>query len=83
MREINLKYINQKLEFKTDCDLITIKKIEDYINEEYTKLNLNPNKFSQSEISTLLLVNSVHKILSLTEEKNKNYERIKSILSKI
>ena len=83
MREINLDFVNRKLEFETNCDDIMVKKIENYINDEYRKLKLEPNKFSQSDISILLLINSVFEVLSLTEEKNKNYERIKSILSKI
>ena len=54
-----------------------------YINDEYRKLKLEPIKFSQSDISILLLINSVFEVLSLTEEKNENFKRIKSILSKI
>ena len=83
MREINLDFVNRKLEFETNCDDIMVKKIENYINDEYRKLKLEPNKFSQSDISILLLINSVFEILSLTEEKNENFKRIKSILSKI
>ena len=83
MREINLDFVNRKLEFETNCDDIMVKKIENYINDEYRKLKLEPNKFSQSDISILLLINSVFEVLSLTEEKNENIKRIKSILSKI
>ena len=83
MREINLDFVNRKLEFETNCDDIMVKKIENYINDEYRKLKLEPNKFSQSDISILLLINSVFEVLSLTEEKNENFKRIKSILSKI
>ena len=83
MREINLDFVNRKLEFETNCDDITVKKIENYINDEYRKLKLEPNKFSQSDISILLLINSVFEVLSLTEEKNENFKRIESILSKI
>lgn len=83
MREINLDFVNRKLEFETSCDDVMVKKIENYINDEYRKLKLKPNKFSQSDISLLLLINSVYEVLSLTEEKNENFERIKSILSKI
>ena len=82
MREINLDFVNRKLEFETNCDDIMVKKIENYINDEYRKLKLEPNKFSQSDISILLLINSVFEVLSLTEEKNENFKRIKSILSK-
>ena len=60
-----------------------VKKIENYINDEYRKLKLEPNKFSQSDISILLLINSDFEVLSLTEEKNENFKRIESILSKI
>ena len=83
MREINLDFVNRKLEFETNCDDIMVKKIENYINDEYRKLKLEPNKFSQSDNSILLLINSVFEVLSLTEEKNENFKRIKSILSKI
>lgn len=83
MREINLDFVDRKLEFETNCDDIMVKKIENYINDEYRKLKLEPNKFSQSDISILLLINSVFEVLSLTEEKNENFKRIKSILSKI
>ena len=83
MREINLDFVNRKLEFETNCDDIMVKKIENYINDEYRKLKLEPNKFSQSDISILLLINSVFEVLSITEEKNENFKRIKSILSKI
>ena len=83
MRDINLDFVNRKLEFETNCDDIMVKKIENYINDEYRKLKLEPNKFSQSDISILLLINSVFEVLSLTEEKNENFKRIKSILSKI
>ena len=83
MREINLDFVNRKLEFETNCDDVMVKKIENYINDEYRKLKLEPNKFSQSDISILLLINSVFEVLSLTEEKNENFKRIKSILSKI
>lgn len=83
MREINLDFVNRKLEFETNCDDIMVKKVENYINDEYRKLKLEPNKFSQSDISILLLINSVFEVLSLTEEKNENFKRIKSILSKI
>ncbi|MEC7925605.1 MAG: hypothetical protein VX618_03845 [Thermodesulfobacteriota bacterium] len=83
MREINLDFVNRKLEFETNCDDIMVKKIENYINDEYRKLKLEPNKFSQSDISILLLINSVFEVLSLTEEKNENFKRIESILSKI
>tara|TARA_Y100000816_G_scaffold54086_1_gene34903 strand:+ start:584 stop:835 length:252 start_codon:yes stop_codon:yes gene_type:complete len=83
VREINLDFVNRKLEFETNCDDIMVKKIENYINDEYRKLKLEPNKFSQSDISILLLINSVFEVLSLTEEKNENFKRIKSILSKI
>ena len=83
MREISLDFVNQKLEFETNCDDIMVKKVENYINDEYRKLKLEPNKFSQSDISILLLINSVFEVLSLTEEKNENFKRIKSILSKI
>ena len=83
MREINLDLVNRKLEFETNCDDIMVKKIENYINDEYRKLKLEPNKFSQSDISILLLINSVFEVLSLTEEKNENFKRIESILSKI
>ena len=83
MREINLDFVNRKLEFETNCDDIMVKKIENYINDKYRKLKLEPNKFSQSDISILLLINSVFEVLSLTEEKNENFKRIESILSKI
>ena len=83
MREINLDFVNRKLEFETNCDDIMVKKIENYINDEYRKLKLEPNKFSQSDISILPLINSVFEVLSLTEEKNENFKRIESILSKI
>ena len=83
MREINLDFVNRKLEFETNCDDIMVKKIENYINDEYRKLKLEPNKFSQSDISILLLINSVFEVLYLTEEKNENFKRIESILSKI
>ena len=83
MREINLDFVNRKLEFETNCDDSMVKKIENYINDEYRKLKLEPNKFSQSDISILLLINSVFEVLSLTEEKNENFKRIESILSKI
>ena len=80
MREINLDFVNRKLELETSCDDIMVKKIENYINDEYKKLKLEPNKFSQSDISILLLINSVFEVLSLTEEKNENFKRIESIL---
>ena len=83
MREINLDFVNRKLEFETNCDDIMVKKIENYINDEYRKLKLEPNKFYQADISILLLINSVFEVLSLTEEKNENFKRIESILSKI
>ena len=68
MREINLDFVDRKLEFETNCDDIMVKKIENYINDEYRKLKLEPNKFSQSDISILLLINSVFEVLSLTED---------------
>ena len=40
MREINLDFVNRKLEFETNCDDIMVKKIENYINDEYRKLKL-------------------------------------------
>ena len=83
MREINLEFINQKLELKTDCDEKTFNQIEEYINNEFKKLNINNLNISQIEIASLLLIKTVHKVLSLTKERDENFEKIKCILSKI
>jgi len=83
VREINLEFINQKLELKTDCDEKTFNQIEEHINNEFKKLNINNLNISQIEIASLLLIKTVHKVLSLTKERDENFEKIKCILSKI
>ena len=83
MREIKLNHINKKLKLKTECDKEVIDQIEEYINENYERHNLENTSIPQLEISNLLLINAVFEVLTLRKEKDKNFERIKSILSKI
>ena len=61
----------------------TFNQIEEHINNEFKKLNINNLNISQIEIASLLLIKTVHKVLSLTKERDENFERIKCILSKI
>ena len=83
MWEIKLNHINKKLKLKTECDQEVIDQIEEYINENYERHNLENTSIPKLEISNLLLINAVFEVLTLRKEKDKNFERIKSILSKI
>ena len=83
MREIKLNHIKKKLKLKTECDQEVIDQIEEYINENYERHNLEKTSIPKLEISNLLLINAVFEVLTLRKERDKNFERIKSILSKV
>ena len=81
MKELRLSHLEKSLEFKTECSDEILNEIEEYINKRFSEHRLEKDSVSSLEISSLLLVNAVYEILSLKKDKEKDNERISSIIS--
>jgi hypothetical protein len=81
VKEIRLSHLEKSLKFKTECSDKILNEIEEYINKKFLEHSLEKNSPSSLEISNLLLVNAVYEILSLKKDKEKDNERISSIIS--
>jgi hypothetical protein len=83
VKELHLNYLGRSLKFKTECSDKILNEIEEYINAKYSEHKLEQRSVSSLEVSNLLLVNAVYEILSLKKDKEKDNERISSIISKL